>query len=174
MERPQVTFSVDDSFLHASIWTIEAFSFIMHAMDKAVLEFLNAQRVSVLGVLQGNHTIHSATLHYAHEEDPLAFYVWTGKESRKCRPLLSGKEVNASLVIGFDENEFATFQAEGTVKILIDEKELDEGWKVYGEKLSDRSGGRADQDMVLLRFTPTWWRYTDLKTDPKTEFSSEK
>lgn len=146
----------------------------MPVMNTTVLEFLRSHRVSVLSVLQEDNSIHSAALHFAHNEDPVAFYVWTGKDSRKCRSLLSGREVNAALVIGFEESEFATFQAEGTVKILTDEKELDEGWKVYGSKLSERSGGRADQDMVLLRFTPVWWRYTDLKTDPKVEISSEE
>lgn len=142
-------------------------------MDTTVQEFLRNHRVSVFSLIQDDGTVHAASLHFAHSDNPFAMYVWTGKNSRKCRPLLSGKTVPAAVVIGFDEAEFATFQADGTVTMLTEAADLDAGWTAYGAKYPDRAGGKGDTSMVLLRFTPTWWRYTDLKTKPTTVISSE-
>jgi general stress protein 26 len=143
-------------------------------MDRIVQEFLKSHRVSVLSIVQDDGTVHAAALHFAYTDDPLIFYVITGRESRKCRPLLSGKSVPASIVIGFEESEFATFQADGTVHILSDEADLNTGWDVYGTEYPDRLQAREESDTVLLEFTPTWWRYTDMNTNPRTVISSEK
>lgn len=142
-------------------------------MDNKVVAFLNSHRVSVLGVLQNDSMVHSATLHFAHAENLPHFYVWTEKASRKCQSLLDGSERNASFVVGFDEEEFATFQAEGKVKIAMGD-DLENGWTAYGNKFPDRKAGRENPDMVLLQFTPNWWRFTNMKTDPKTVISSEE
>jgi general stress protein 26 len=141
-------------------------------MDTTALAFLKTHRVSVLGILQEDNSIHSATLHYSHSEDPLHFYFLTDKASRKCRPLVSGKEVSASLVIGFSEEEFATFQAEGMVSIMSLENDLESGWKAYGSKYPERRGGRKNPDVVLLRFTPIWTRFTDMNNPKK--FTAEQ
>src|SRR5215212_5965528 len=106
-------------------------------MDSKVQEFLKNHRVSVLSIVQDDSTVHAAALHFAHSEDPFYLYSLTGKGSRKCRSLLSGKQIPASIVIGFDESEFASFQADGTVKIVSEDSEVDEGWKIYGTKYPD-------------------------------------
>jgi general stress protein 26 len=143
-------------------------------MEKEVLEFLKNHNVSVLGILQEDTSIHSAALHYANTDDPIAFYFLTEKTSRKCRPLVSGKAVNASFVVGFDESEFATFQAEGIVEIVSNTEGLTKGWEAYIAKYPEREKGRTNPAMTLLKFTPSWWRMTDMKTDPPTILSSEK
>lgn len=142
-------------------------------MDQRISAFLEAHRVSVMGVLQSDGTIHSASLHYAHSEKPLGFYFITGRDSRKCRSLLDGAVQNASLVIGFNEEEFVTFQMEGKVKIVEDETELDNAWKTYLEKYPSRSGRKDNPEIAVLKFAPDWWRYTDMKTDPTTIINSE-
>ena len=142
-------------------------------MDQTVKAFLTNHRVSVFSLLRDEHSIDSATLHYAYREEPLAFYFLTDKDSRKVRPLLSGKEVSAALVVGFDESEFATFQAEGSVVLLASDSAA-EGWKVYTQKHPEREKLKTDPDIVLLKFTPTWWRYTDMKTKPKSVISSDE
>lgn len=138
-------------------------------LPKQVAEYLRTHRVSVLGVAQKDSIIHSATLHYANSENPSFFYFITEKGSKKCISLIDGSEQNASLVIGFDEEERTTFQAEGMVQIVTSETE----WEIYLGKYLDRSVRQEDEKYVLLKFTPTWWKYTDLKTKPWTEFSSE-
>lgn len=138
-------------------------------MDASILAFLKHHRISVIGVLQEDGTVHSATLHYAHSSDPVSFYFLTGKQSRKARPLAEGKETPGSLVIGFSEEEFCTFQAEGTITISTDES----GWEAYVTKYPNRSNLKTDPEIVLLKFTPTWYRYTDMKTKPPTTISSE-
>lgn len=140
-------------------------------MDQRISAFLEAHRVSVLGVLQSDGTIHSASLHYAHSEDPLSFYFITGKDSRKCQSLLDGSVQNASLVIGFNEEEFVTFQMEGKVKALEKKTELDKAWKTYLEKYPSRSGRKDNPEIAVLKFTPGWSRYTDMKTNPPTTIS---
>ncbi len=140
-------------------------------MDGNAFDFIRKQRVSVLGILQDDTSIHSATLHFAHTEHPPAFYFLTDRNSRKCTSLLSGKAVNASLVIGFREEEFATFQAEGTAVIVQDKDALEEGWNAYGTKYPERAGSRRNDSYVLLKFTPAWTRFSAAKAPKK--FSSE-
>ena len=136
-------------------------------MDKSVQEFLKNHRISALGILQADNTVHSAAMHTAFTTDPLSFLFLTEKNSRKCQPLLAGQAQNASLVIGFSEEELASFQAEGTVGILNGEK-LQDAWGIYLERFPERQKRKGNPDYVLLEFTPTWWRYTDMKTNPRT------
>lgn len=136
-------------------------------MDKIVTDFLNGNRVGVLAIIQDDGTVHSASLHYAHSEEPLRFYFATGKGSYKCRPLIGGSESHASLVVGFSETEFKTVQATGKVKIVSGP----EAWKTYTTKFPDRKDLEGDQDMCLLEFTPQWWRYRDMKIKPMQEIT---
>jgi general stress protein 26 len=95
----------------------------------------------------------------------------TDKASKKCASLLKGNEQVASLVIGFSEEEFATFQAEGKVRILS--KEASDEWKAYIDKYPTRSKGRENPSYVLLEFTPTWWSYNNIQTTPAVKISSD-
>ncbi len=141
-------------------------------MDKTVQDFLSNDRIAVLGILQDDNSVHSASLHYAHTDEPLVFYFLTERESRKCRPLIRGQAPQASLVVGFSEEIFKTFQAEGTVA-FVDNNEQGRVWEIYLQKFPDNAKWKDDEDMVLLKFTPTWWRYRDYKAKPLLEISSE-
>ena len=133
-------------------------------MDSQGLEYLKKQRVSVICILQDDSTVHAATVHFAHTEEPPVFYFLTDKASRKCRSLISGKDMAASIVIGFDENACVTFQSDGMVKILSDEAELEVGWEAYGGKYPERAGARASTEAVLVKFTPTWSHFSEVAT----------
>lgn len=140
-------------------------------MDKNVISFLQHHRISVLSVLQSDGSIHSATLHYATIENPLSFVFMTGKKSQKCQSLLDGSEQVASLVVGFSEEEFVTFQAQGKVKMV--EKSDNEKWQIYIDKYPSRSKGRENPEYVLLQFTPLNWKYTDMKGDSPVKVISD-
>lgn len=139
-------------------------------MDKAAASFLNHHRISVLGISQEKGRIHSASLHYAHTESPLHFFFITEKTSEKCKSLLSGEQ-KASLVIGFSEEEFSTFQAEGIVKIA-EGKKRETAWDIYLEKYPSREHRKANDDFAILMFSPTWWRYRDMREAPMKEVVS--
>jgi general stress protein 26 len=141
-------------------------------MDKNISSFLQHHRISVLSVLQADGSIHSATLHYANNENPLSFFFMTGKKTEKCLSLLDGSERPSSLVVGFSEEEFATFQAEGKVKIL--DQDSESSWKTYIDKYPSRSQGKVNPEYVLLQFIPSWWRYTDMKSNPAVKITSQE
>ena len=143
-------------------------------MDPILLEFIRKNRISVLGVLSPEGGPHSATLHYAHRENPLSFLFVTERDSRKCRSLLDDEEHKASLVIGFSEEEFATLQMEGNIKILSNEKELEKAWADFLQKYPSSAKRKVNPNFVVLQFVPTWWSYRNLKTNPITKISSDE
>ena len=140
-------------------------------MDSRVQGFLKAHRISVLSLLQEDNTVHSATLHYCYQESPLSFFFMTEKESEKCKSLKDKAGRPAALVIGFSEEEFATFQAKGMVSMITDN--LNPAWSLYVEKYPSRTKAQMSPDYVLLQFTPISWKYADIKTQPMTRVTSE-
>jgi general stress protein 26 len=129
-------------------------------MDENTKAFLKNHRISVLGVLQDDGVVHSATMHFASSSDPLVFFFMTEKNSIKCKSLQDKSARKASLVIGFNEEEMVTFQAEGEVSFLTEEnKEL--GWETYVKKYPNRVNGKEDPDVVILQFIPSWARFSD-------------
>lgn len=138
-------------------------------MSNKLLDFLESHRIAVLGVLQKDNTVHSASLHYALVEKPLSFVFRTEKASLKCKDLLNGEETSASLVIGFSEEEFVTFQAKGTVQIVSDQSTLDQVQTAYYQKYPQREKNKENPKIATLVFTPTWWRLRDYKTEPVEE-----
>jgi general stress protein 26 len=144
----------------------------MNKPNKTVKDFLENNRVSVLGILQEKNSIHSASLHFAHSINPLVFYFLTNNDTLKSASLIDGSEQNASLVIGFDEGEFTTFQSRGKAKIVKGRDE-DKAWRIYSGKFKGKEKSRSKEKVILIEFRPNWWRYTDLKTSPWTKFHSE-
>jgi general stress protein 26 len=141
-------------------------------MDSKVLDFLTNHRVSSLTTLLKDGTPHGAALHYSHKSDPLTLYFSTENTSRKCQRLLNGESVKAAVVIGHSEEEWLTLQMEGEVKI-VPKNELEEVQKIHYKKLPSSEAWKNDPTTVILAFTPTWWRFTDLNTEPYTILSSE-
>lgn len=135
-------------------------------MDEKVKDYLKKQRVSALAVLLPNCTPHVTTLHYSHVEELLTFYFSVDKTSKKCQTLMDGKESKAALVVGFDETNWLTFQAEGTVRLLVDQIEIQTAKKTHYPKHPNSKKFENDPNTVFLLFKPVWWRYTDLNVFP--------
>ena len=130
-------------------------------MRKEVLDYLKTQQVGVLAVEMMDGSPHGATVHFAYTEEPLVFYFETNREYRKAEPLFGREISRASLVIGFGEGEMKTFQMDGVVQLLKPE-EKETFNKVYFGKFPGKLGKYGD--LVLFKFTPTWWRFTDWTT----------
>ncbi|CAN5141646.1 hypothetical protein BH09PAT1_BH09PAT1_0030 [soil metagenome] len=139
-------------------------------MDQRVKNYLEKQHVGVLSISDPDTSIHSAALHYSFNESLPIFLFITERQSEKCKPLLDGSEHQAALVIGFSEEEYKTFQAKGTVRIILEKNPA--AWNNYFEKFPERSKMHMSPDYVILQFIPTFWKYSDNKTTPMTKITS--
>ena len=142
-------------------------------MDVRVQEFLSRQRVCVLTTLLLDGSPHGATLHFSHKDTPFELYVGTTRESRKVEALLSGDSIKAAMVIGFSEEEWKTIQLDGEVQIAKDD-ELESIHTIHYEKHPQARRYKASDETVFLKFTPYWWRFSDLNSDPPDIISSER
>ncbi len=142
-------------------------------MDRKVIDFLGKHRISVLTTLLKSGQPHSATLHYAYTPESDEFVFLTEANSVKCTDLAPDTPSPSSLVIGFSEEEWITFQAEGEVTLVQDEGSLDKAWDIYASKYKGADKHKGNQHSVILKFVPKWWRYTEVKPDPMRVISSE-
>ncbi len=128
-------------------------------MDERILGFVKKHRISVLTTILPNGIPHSASMHYATKEGSLDFIFFTKEKSRKCSHFEEGRKYPASLVIGFSEEEWVELQTEGTIEKVNKSKSKPEQ-KIFASKFD---GAELDNDHVVLKYTPTWWRYTEFK-----------
>lgn len=135
-------------------------------LKKSVLNFLVKNSISVLTTVLKDNSPYSATMHFAFSQKPY-FIFFTEKDSKKCSHFVAGKNYPASVVVGFDENEFVEFQSTGTVKVVNRENELKNCWKIYLNKFPNASKWRNSKTDVILKFVPTWWKYTEFKPKKK-------
>lgn len=135
-------------------------------MDQKVLDFIRNHRVCSLTVLLSDGTPHAAAMHYSHTEEPLIFYFSTDKTYRKSEALLTGQRVKASMVIGFNEEEWLTLQLEGAIHIMQDEDETKRIKTIHYQKNPSSKQFESLPTTIFLVFTPTWWRFTDFNTEP--------
>ena len=139
-------------------------------MPVEILEYLKTQRVAVLAVEMMDGSPHAATVHFAHNDDPLFFVFETEKGYRKTEPLFGREVSRASLVVGFDESNLQTLQLDGTVQLLKDDSQRGP----YLAKFPSKQGKLDDPDVVMFAFTPTWWRFTDwTRPEGKTIINSD-
>ena len=143
-------------------------------MEKTVFDFLIKHGVCSLTVLLPDGSPHAAALHFSHKKDPLELYFSTENTSRKTTGLLKGEPVKGSVVVGFSEEEWVTFQLDGEVRAVLDKDELTKVHKVHYAKHPNAEKWKDDPATIFLVFTPSWWRYTDYKTKPITILSSGK
>lgn len=140
-------------------------------MDKKVTEFLTKEHVGSLAVeIPGG--MHAAALHFSHSDEPLVLYFSTEKDSRKMGGLSSSNSVKAAFVCGLSETDWLTLQMDGEVEI-IPESELPKVHKIHYAKHPKSEQYKDDPGTVFLKFTPTWWRYTDYNTKPMTIVTSD-
>lgn len=135
-------------------------------MDQ-VLRFLKKERVCVLGTISKDGVPETAVLHFSHQENPLVFFFQTTSESRKYQNAL--KNIKASCVVGWSEEEFITVQMNGVVKPIKLGSELESWKKIHYDKHPEAKQYEHDDNTVFLTFTPHWLKYSDFKTDPVTE-----
>ena len=136
-------------------------------MDQKIIDFLDKERIAVLSVIQEDGCPHAASVHFSHDADPFRIYIQTSRTSKKAQPLLEGSISKAAMVVGFSEEEWVTVQMQGDIRILSDQTEADQAYMVHYKKSPDAEKRRGP-DTVILEFVPTWIRYTDFKTNPKT------
>lgn len=131
-----------------------------------VVEFLETHRISVLAAGIADNYIHAATLCYSFTAHPLHFYFSTIMNTRKVTGLIGTDSMNAALVIGFQEKEWMTFQADGSVRIIKDKQHLAKVHKQHIAKFPENKGSEKDDMSIFLEFTPFWWRFSDFTVYP--------
>jgi uncharacterized protein YhbP (UPF0306 family) len=142
-------------------------------MNQDILDYIKSQRVGVLAVEMLDGSPHAATVHFANTENPLQFFFKTHKGYRKCEPLYGKEITRASFVIGSDESNMKTFQADGEVR-LIKEEEKELFNDVYLGKFPEKKEKPKGPDDVFFTFIPKWWRFTDwTKPEGKLILTSE-
>ncbi len=141
-------------------------------MDQGILDYIKSQRISVFGIEMLDGSPHGATVHFAHQENPLTFIFETSSKYRKSEPLLANDTARATLVIGFVEGPTEkTFQADGIATLLTSDDQLK---KVYLSKFPEKEAKAGDPDNIFFSFTPTWWRFTDWgRPEGKTVITSD-
>ena len=145
----------------------------IQGVDKQILEFLGRNRVCVLSVLLSDASSHSAALHYSQESDPFALYFSTDRESRKFEPLSKVPVVQASVVVGWSEEEWITLQMSGDLAVIADPAQIEVAKNVHYTKNPGSKKFEGIPTTVFLKFTPTWWRYTDFNTNPVTHIENK-
>lgn len=128
-------------------------------IDEKITSFLTRHRISVLSLLRSDNSVHGATVHFAHTDSPFEIVIVTETGSRKASALMPGKTAQASVVVGFSEEEWVELQMSGTVRMAVGADEHLKAKNAFELKF----GGEIKDDKVILLFTPAWWRYTEFK-----------
>ncbi|HVS79814.1 MAG TPA: hypothetical protein VHF05_02455 [Candidatus Paceibacterota bacterium] len=129
-------------------------------MKQEIIDYLESQHTGVLAVKMPDGSLHGATVHFAYSLEPLALFFLTSLSSKKAGAFGSGA-CEASFVIGTDEIAMKTLQLDGTLESVPAD---DEKWKeAYLERYPGRKDWSESPEAMRLKFTPRWWRYSDLK-----------
>lgn len=147
---------------------LKAQTHLVNNMIPEVFQYLKTQRTGVLAVKMPDGAPHAATVHFAHSDEPFMFYFETKRDSRKAESLLTQTSVVASLVIGTSESEMKTLQLDGTIE-LVSPTEKTKFDRVYLAKFPEKEEKIQAETpetgaYICLKFTPTWWRFTDWTT----------
>lgn len=135
-------------------------------MNDDIKKFIVENKICVLSVVRGDTSVHAAAVHYSTNEDQTEFYIATSKKSRKVENLLSGSSTQASMVIGFNEETMITHQMDGEVIAITDEAELVVVRDIHYAMHPFAKKFENDPNTLFLKFTPTWWRYSEYKANP--------
>jgi general stress protein 26 len=143
-------------------------------IDERIANFLSQHGICSLTTLLPDGSPHAAALHFSHSAGGFEFTFLTKKSSRKAAALLNGGSVRGAIVVGFSEEELITLQLDGEVVLVSDEAELHEIRRSYFAKHPSSKKYEGDPAYAFLKFTPTWWRYTDYNTKPATILTAEE
>lgn len=78
-----------------------------------------------------------------------------------------GGNAKAAIVVGMNEQDFVSLQMRGDVRIVSDAQEIAHLCAAHYAKIPEAEKHKSSSS-IFLEFTPSWWRYTDFKTDPET------
>ncbi len=131
-------------------------------MDPRIVSFLNLHRTAVLSVTLVDGSLHAATCHYAHADEPFTIFIVTEASTRKVSSIREGQVIKAAITIGFSEEEWIELQMSGSAKMVKEGIEFDKGKLTFEEKL----GGELKPGRVIVVFTPDWWRYSEFRRNP--------
>jgi uncharacterized protein YhbP (UPF0306 family) len=134
-------------------------------MNTTVQEYLISKQIGCLAVAIKDGA-HGAAVHYTLSSQG-TFYIQTELKTRKCELLREKGEAPATFVVGFSEEEWKTYQADGTVRLVTTPEERATFAEVRGKQYPGPNFA-DDQEVAFLEFTPTWSRFTDSNTKPKT------
>lgn len=130
-------------------------------MDQKIIDFLSKERMAALSICLPDGTPHASAMHFVYKEGVI--YFSTHNNSKKVTGLTSSK---ASVTVGFSEQDWVTVQIDGNIEITPDGKDLI--LEKYPESVKF-----MDANTIFLKFTPTWWRYSDYKSAPPVFLTSE-
>ncbi|HSD98703.1 MAG TPA: pyridoxamine 5'-phosphate oxidase family protein [Patescibacteria group bacterium] len=133
-------------------------------MEQKVHDFLVKNRLCVISIIDKAGNPYSATVFYAYQDDPFLFYFLSDIRTKKVEELVQNKTQRASLVIGFTEGEWKTFQAFG-VTSMVEPGSFTEAEGTYYLKYPHAQSIAKDKNLALFAFTPLHWKYTDLNPD---------
>lgn len=131
-------------------------------MDRKVVDFLTSERMSVMAVDLPSGAPHASAMHFVFQDGVLYFCTHSG--SRKLAGLAPG-QTPGSVVVGFSEADWVTVQLDGQIQKIELPTEREAVKRLIVIKYPE-SSKYMDETAVFLKFTSTWWRYTDFKTTP--------
>lgn len=134
-------------------------------MDRVVHDFLVSHPIGCLAIAIKDG-IHAAAVHYT-VTDKGTLYIQTEITTRKCSLLRETGQESAAFVAGFSEEEWKTYQADGTVRLITDTDER-KRFMAARQKQFPGTDFSDDLEIAFLEFIPSWSRYTDSNTKPKT------
>ncbi len=124
-------------------------------------EFINTHLACTIAVpIDTERTVHIASLVYWNSNEPLEFYFVTSRQSEKYKLLKKQKEINCAVVVGTENGTPYTLQMRGKVA-EVSPAEHAEQIDAYHEKRGNKHDNLGSAGMCLLRFIPTWARFTD-------------
>ncbi len=136
-------------------------------MNPVALNLIQKERVCALSVILPNGSPHIAVVHYSREPDPIKIFIQTYPTVKTEAIQEKGGSAKAAVAIGLNEQDFVTLQMRGDIRIVSDEKELENIYKIHYAKNPEAKKYKSPTT-IFLEFTPTWWRYTDFNTHPET------
>jgi general stress protein 26 len=101
-----------------------------------------------------DNTPYAAAVHYSFNRDQLELYFFTKATSKKVSGLLKGNASHGFVVIGFDEEEKATVQMPGMVKVVSETEEINSIKTIHYARYPDAQKNSGDPDAIFLQFVP--------------------
>jgi uncharacterized protein YhbP (UPF0306 family) len=133
---------------------------------QVITAFLDNEKLAVITTMIDNSQPHSAVVYFSFDQERNEFYFSVDRTSRKARFLGASHTAHGSLVIGFSDTEWKTFQLEGVVQIIADEDQVADAKKIHYAKNPSSQKYEHDGDTIFLVFKPSWYRYTDFLKKP--------